>query len=316
MIADQQQMSTGSPLTTPAIMDPSKAPCAALTMVYQDYEFLRRWVDYYGRQFGDLRHLYILSHGGDPEHARIGAGANVINLPRDPSMFRMDRRRWSLISQFASGLLRYFNWVIAGDVDEVVVLDPDVAPDLMTYLMGLTGRDLPQSICPFGIELVHNPAVEPEPLDPALPILSRRRVFRANANYSKPCILRRETHFTVGGHANMHRPRTLDPHLYLIHMRFFDYDTTVARLTQRKEMRATMDGAGESASSGYAWSKDLETFKKLAAGVPVREDAVLSDFRAKMIDGQQVLHDGKVVFWGGGRSKELYRLPERFSTLF
>ncbi|MCX8508976.1 MAG: hypothetical protein ORN49_08890 [Rhodobacteraceae bacterium] len=309
-------MREGFSVTMQTVFDPTKPPCAALTMVYQDYEFLRRWVDYYGRQLGDLRHLYILSHGGDPEHARIGAGANVINLPRDPSMFRLDRRRWSLISQFASGLLRYFNWVIAGDVDEVVIVDPDVAPGLLPYLMGMGGPDMPKSICPFGVELIHNPEVEPEPLDPALPILSRRRVFRANANYSKPSILRRETHFTVGGHANMHKPRYLDPHLYLIHMRFFDYDTTVARLSQRQEMRATMDGEGATASSGYAWSKDLETFKKLASGKPVREDAVLSEFRAKMIDGQTELHDGKVIFWGGGRSKELYRLPERFSNLF
>lgn len=37
--------------------DPTKARCAALTMVYQDHEYLRRWVDYYAAQFG-RRHLY------------------------------------------------------------------------------------------------------------------------------------------------------------------------------------------------------------------------------------------------------------------
>ena len=44
----------------PATLDPTKKPAGAMTMVYQDYYFLQRWVDYYGRQFG-REHLYILS---------------------------------------------------------------------------------------------------------------------------------------------------------------------------------------------------------------------------------------------------------------
>lgn len=298
-----------------AASDPTKAPCAALTMAYQDHEFLRRWVDHYGRQFG-CRHLYVLSHGGDPEHRRIAQGCNVIALPRDPTMFRMDRRRWSLISQFANGLLRYFNWVIAGDVDEVVIVDPDAAPDIETYLRRYDRPDAPRSICPFGIELVHNPALEPEPIMDGEPILARRRNFRANANYSKPCILRRESHFTAGGHANLHKPRFLDPHLYLIHLRFFDERLTTERLAGRRSLREAMDAARDQEGEGVAWSKDLETFRKLSQLVPVREDAELADFRRRMVDEQQALHQDTVIFWGGGRSRELYRLPERFAQVF
>lgn len=50
--------------------------------------------------------------------------------------------------------------------------------------------------------------------------------------------------------------------------------------------------------------------------MPVREDVELPEFRKKMIEGQQHLHDGKVTFFGGGRTKELYRLPERFAAVF
>ena len=201
-----------------SIMDPTKVPCGAITMAYQDYFFLERWVRHYGAQFG-RQHLYILSHGGDAEHARIGAGCNIITLPRDPTMFRLDRRRWAFISQFASGMLRYYNWLFVGDVDEVVVVDPDIAPDLITYMRRYEGRDVPKSLCPFAIELIHNPEVETDPITDDATILSRRRVFRANANYAKPCVMRRDVAFTIGGHANNHLPRVLDPHLYLIHLR-------------------------------------------------------------------------------------------------
>ena len=297
------------------IMDPTKVPCGAITMAYQDYFFLERWVRHYGAQFG-RQHLYILSHGGDPEHARIGEGCNIITLPRDPTMFRLDRRRWAFISQFANGMLRYYNWLFVGDVDEVVIVDPDTAPDLVSYMHRYEGRDVPKSLCPFAIELIHNPEVETDPITDDATILSRRRVFRANANYAKPCVMRRDVAFTIGGHANNHLPRVLDPHLYLIHLRFFDYDITCARLAGRREMRDIMTGEKDPKDVGHAWGKDLENFKALASGVPLREDIALPEFRAKMIDGQQLLHDGKVAFWGGGRTKELYRLPARFAGVF
>jgi hypothetical protein len=300
----------------PARLDPTKQPAGAMTMVYKDYYFLKRWVDYYGRQFG-REHLYVLSHGGDPEHDRICEGANVIRLPRDPTLWRMERRRWGTNSQFSAGMLRYYNWFIVGDVDEVVVVDPDVAPDLVTYLGRYTDpKKTPASLCPFGIELVHNPEAEPQPLEDDQPILSRRRVFRANANYAKPCVLRKETGFTIGGHANSHQPRVLDPHLYLIHLRFFDFEMVTERLAGRKDMRATMTGDRNPEEVGKAWGKDLETFLALSKGVAVREDIELPAFRKKMIEGQQHLHDGKITFFGGGRTRDLYRLPDRFASVF
>ena len=214
-------------------------------------------------------------------------------------------------------MLRYYNWLFVGDVDEVVIVDPDVAPDLTTYLGRYSNpKSAPASLCPFGIELIHNPEAEPEPLADDQPILSRRRVFRANANYAKPCILRKETGFTIGGHANSHQPRVLDPHMYLVHLRFFDFERVTTRLQGRKEMRATMAGDRDLKDVGKAWSKDLENFLALSKGVATREDADLPEFRKKMMEGQQHLHDGKITFFGGGRSKELYRLPERFAQVF
>jgi hypothetical protein len=301
---------------TPATLDPTKRPGGAMTMVYQDHYFLQRWVDYYGRQFG-REHLYILSHGNDPEHDRICDGANVIHLPRDPTLWRMDRRRWNLMSKFSAGMLRYYNWFIVGDVDEVVIVDPAVAPDLPSYLSRYTNaKTTPKSLSPFAVELIHNPEIEPEPLADDATILSRRRVFRANANYCKPCLLRLEAGFTIGGHANSHQPRVLDPHLYLIHLRFFDFDRVTERLKGRKDLRVTMTGDRDPDAVGKAWSKDLETFLKLSKGKPVREDIELPEFRKKMIDDQQHLHDGKITFFGAGRTKSLFRLPDRFATVF
>jgi hypothetical protein len=303
-------------MTTLPTLDPTKQPAGAMTMAYKDYYFLQRWVDYYGRQFG-RQHLYILSHGGDPEHDRICEGANVIRVPRDPSLWRLDRRRWAFMGKFSAGMLRYYNWFLVNDVDEVVIVDPAEAPDLVTYLSRFTrAATTPRSLCPFAIELVHNPKAEPEPLADDAPILSRRQVFRANANYCKPCVLRTEAGFTAGGHANTHQPRVLDPHLYLIHLRFFDHDLVTERLGLRKEMRAAIGEDRSQTTVGRAWNNDLATYLKLSEGTAVREDIALPAFRQKMIDEQEHLHGGKITFFGGRRSKELYRLPERFAQVF
>lgn len=299
------------------VMDPSKAPCGAMTMVYEDYDMLRRWVEYYDKQFG-RKHLYVLSHGGDPKHNQIAEGCNVISIPRDPSGHRFNRRRWDAMNHFHAGLMRYYNWFIVSDVDEMVLLDPEIGDSLISYLEtfedpefgGQKGR-VPKSISPFGIELIHNPKVEREPIDAEKPVLQVRRVFRANANYSKPCILRSPSDFTPGGHANRHQPRYLDPHLYLLHLRFYDFEKSKARLERRRALHEKWHVD----SQQNDWNRDLDGFLDLSNCEAVAEDCMLSDFRAKMVETQKHLHDGKITFWGGGRTKELYRLPERFSSL-
>ncbi len=296
------------------IFDPTKAPLGVMTMVYQDYDLLRNWVNYYEKQVGRA-HLYILSHGNDPEHRRIAEGANVINIPRDPTMFQLDRRRWFMISQFTNGLLRYYNWMISGDVDEIVALDPDQGDRLVDYLKRYETPKAPKSICPFGIEIVHNPDLEKETLQDEGTILGKRRLFRLNSNYAKPCIVRQDVSFTNGGHANNHQPRFLDDHLYLIHLRFYDFELSVDRLKGRAVLRKDIYDKPD-AKKKDDWAKGIETYTRLACQEPKDTTVDFPEFRASMLEKAQDLHDGKVTFFGGGRSKELYRLPDRFTGLF
>lgn len=283
-------------------------------MVYQDYDLLETWVRYYEKQVG-RDHLYVLSHGNDPEHRKIADGANVIGIPRDPTMHRLERKRWFLMTQFTNGFLRYYNWMIATDVDEIVVLDPEQGDSLITYLKGFDTPRAPKSLSPFGIEIVHNPDLEKEPLVAGGPILPRRRLFRLNANYAKPCVVRQDLAFTIGGHANTHQPRYLDDHLYLIHLRFYDYERSCARLISRANLRKDLYDSKEGQAQDV-WAKSIETYRKLALQTPRETTIRFNEFRQKMREDAKDLHDGKVTFFGGGRSKVLYRLPDRFTTLF
>lgn len=304
------------PMPPRPINDPTKAKAAAVTMVKGDYFFLQRWLDYYGAQVG-RKHLYVLSHGNDPEIRRLADGANVIHIPYDESRTKVEARRWSIQSHFVAGLLRYYNWVICGDVDELVVVDPDVATGILPYLEAMPPRKTPAVVCPLGIEIIHNPVLEPEPLADGTPILARRRIFRLNANYSKPCITRTPIMFSPGGHSCSHNDRTVDPHLFLVHLRFVSHDLTLARLDSRKTMKAVeAETIGTDAPRRGTWGKDMESYLALSKLEPAAETVEFSEFRRKMIDGKRSVTPGGHWFFGGGRSREVYRLPARFASLF
>jgi hypothetical protein len=76
-----------------------------------DHFFLQRWVDYYGKHLG-RENLYILSHGGDPEHKRIAKGANVIYLPYDATRYCFNQRRWQMLSLMTTAFTRYYDWML------------------------------------------------------------------------------------------------------------------------------------------------------------------------------------------------------------
>jgi hypothetical protein len=164
--------------------------------------------------------------------------------------------------------------------------------------------------------MVHNPALEPEPITDGRNILDVRRIFRLNANYAKPCITGGRIDIVPGGHFANHPRLHLDPHLYLFHLRFIDYAMTEARLAKRREQRTIQSGAlGQSDRAATGWDTAWATYSALSKETPRAETVDFPEFRQEMVDGWR---QKKVVYWapGGARPKGVYRLPARFSTLF
>lgn len=228
------------------IMDPTKSPCACLTTVYRDYDFLERWVNYYSTQF-DRQHLYIISQGNDPQHREIAHGCNVIGIPRDDSLYRYDRRMGNILSNFCFGLLRYYNWMIVGEVDEIVVLDPEQGDSVESYLhkyeTGAPGMEagVPEALTPFGIELLPQARVETGDLHADEPVIQRHHKFRTDYILSKPCLVRKQVNTFEAATEPSHEAGFTDPHLYLMHLRYCDEALFMARLTARESEQRAAD---------------------------------------------------------------------------
>ena len=94
---------------------------AAVTMVRDDAFFLSAWLRHYGGLLG-RENCYIVNHGRGDVVAELAAGANVIGIPGDPHA-NFDMKRWRLLNNLVQGLRCYYDHVIVGDVDELVVVD-------------------------------------------------------------------------------------------------------------------------------------------------------------------------------------------------
>lgn len=295
-------------------MDSSKRPLGVVGMVFGDYAMLKRWYDYYAAQVG-AENLYLFSHGNDPRHRDIARRAHVIGVPRDAEIVKFDARRWRMMSHFASGYLNYYNWMLVTDIDEMIVVDPEVAPSVTGYL-ARTYPDIstaPTSISPFGLNIVHVPEEEPLPILDDETILSRRRYFYPSRVYSKPTLVRAPVFFGPGGHRNNLGPRTLSDDLYLVHLKFCDMTDIIAR------------AQGQDVSAGGAVDnpEDVDTIRRTKTLVSYQqlrdrftlggEDIRLPEFRAKMMR-QRPKYTNSYI-WGNAKATKLHQLPRRFAGL-
>jgi hypothetical protein len=136
-----------SPTVINAMMPIKMKRICALTTVRNDQIFLRKWIEYYGAVLG--KRACLLSWMATIKRLRrMPMGVNLLRLPhipleRVPAM----RRRARVMSNIARGLYFYFDVAIATDVDEFIVVDPQLGLDLRSYL---SSRELPSSLSALG----------------------------------------------------------------------------------------------------------------------------------------------------------------------
>ena len=96
-----------------------------MTMARNDDFFLRKWVEYYGRELG-LENLYVYLDGKDqPRPAWCPESVNVEICEKIPGkVVQLDRLRLRFLSDQAAILLKKYDMVIGTDADEFLIPDP------------------------------------------------------------------------------------------------------------------------------------------------------------------------------------------------
>jgi hypothetical protein len=287
---------------------PDAARAAAVTMVYNDPTYLRIWADYYSRQLG-ARNLYVVDHGSDDGSTADLGEINVLRLPRSP---QDDPKRADFLSAFCSSLLAYFDCVLHGDVDEILVVDPRVAPDLASYCATVSAPALNA----IGLNVLHRLGHE-LPFHPDRRVLEQRGWAFRSSSMCKPALIRQPVRWAPGFHSADAPARFGD--LYLFHLRWFDLGTALQRLAKTRVMPWRHDDAGaHQRISDAEMVAQFEGFSRLqpdARDLDARCPPV-SDFTSQVEQSQRgrenELFRISLDIW----PDSLWRVPERFRALF
>ncbi|MBV9782259.1 MAG: glycosyltransferase family 2 protein [Acidisphaera sp.] len=195
---------------------------AAVTMVYNEPDYLPIWAAHYAREVG-ARHCYVIDHGSD-DGSTAGLGEiNVVRIPRSP---QDEDRRARFVSHFCGALLEWYDRVIHTDADEIALADPRHHTSLVSYCEVRP----PEVTTALGFDLPYL-AGDP-PYDPSRTVTEQRPWARFHAAMCKPVLIARPVNWPAGFH-RADAPVVFDQ-LYLFHLRWFDRDVGLRRLARTR----------------------------------------------------------------------------------
>jgi hypothetical protein len=282
-------------------------------MVRDDAFFLKAWLRHYGEMFG-RQNCYVINHGYGEEVAELAKGCNIIGIPGDPHK-NFDVKRWSLLNNLFGGLRRYYKHVIVGDVDELVVVDPLAGVNLLQWL---EKADTDRVYTPVGLEVIHRIDIEDQPANDM--ILGPRRHVRVAPHYSKPSIVSTPAKLSRGGHFAQYSKLHTPDELYLMHLKFCDFDAYSGAMDRRNAVSAEVGVSFKQASIGRHWfaterGEDRAVFEGFAE-LPMQEGFDLRAVRRKMHRSFKARGDTGFYEFDRPNYKGQYVLPERFNGIF
>ena len=197
----------------------------ALTMVRNDDFYLRKWVEYYGRELG-RENLYVFFDGTDQNIPDFCEGVNVsLREKVQGQVARADKGRIIFLSQMAAELFERYDLVIGTDADEILVVDPKLGKSLVEFL---SEKKIRTSISGIGVDVGQRVCEEGD-IDANKPFLSQRHYGRLSSRYTKANVIARPVRWGSGFHRVKGHNFHIVKDLYLFHFGYFDLGRIEAR---------------------------------------------------------------------------------------
>jgi len=283
---------------------------AVITMARDEGDLLALWVSHYARHVG-VENLVVLDDNS-ADGSTEGLGCTVHRVPPLRGGPQFEPVRMRLMNGIASGLLAVYDYVVFVDVDEFLVTDPSAYPTLPDLL---EDRGRPETLGVVGLNVVHVPSAEPDPLDLSRPLLEQRSFAKFTPLMCKPSVKRVNAAWTSSSHGLM-APYAVDPELYMLHLKFADR-SRLAEVAALRNAVSRADGRAQGASWGKRADRLLEIFDSVVAHV---DPAATPEFRPSAAD-----LEAAVTFLNGRhrtpqqgqiealRSQPLVRIPARLA---
>ncbi|MDN2580163.1 glycosyltransferase family 2 protein [Aquibium sp. ELW1220] len=222
---------------------------AAITMAFNEPEFLPLWLEHYGRMVGH-DNLYVVSFADRVQRADSSRRHQLIDLP-DVDFDEV--KRAAMMSSLQSMLLQSYDWVVMSDADELIVPDSARYAGLADYLRAKADEPYFNVV---GFNVVQDRRHEPA-LDARKPLLRQRSWVRFDAVYCKPLLSRVPLIWGPGFHA-CDRPRRQTDDLFMFHLRAAD--ETVARTRSARLKRLRMSQSDVKAGHSRHFSLHVDEY--------------------------------------------------------
>ena len=192
---------------------------AALTMVRNDDFFLRKWVEYYGRELGK-ENLYIFFDGTDQTISSFCDGTHAeLHEKIGNQVVTAEKGRLKFLSDKAAELLSSgYDLVIGVDADEFIVVDPKTGKTLREYLDAVK---VDVSLSALGLDFGQKLDEEPDIVEDR-PFLSQRHYAQIGTRYTKPSIVAEPCVWGAGFHRVKGHNFHIGKDLFLMHFGYFD----------------------------------------------------------------------------------------------
>lgn len=203
-------------------------------MVRNDSFFLRKWVSYYGKEFGH-ENLYVIFDGKDQTVPDFCDGINTEVVEKIGNSVRTsDKGRIRYVSSRAAALFEAgYDLVVGGDADEYLVADPSVAPSLAAFLSGI---NIGYCVSGLGLDFGQKLGTEDD-LSLEEPFLSQRNFAQIGTRYTKASVLGRPCEWGSGFHRVEGHNFHIAGNLYLMHFGYSDMKMIEDRLSDADKLR-------------------------------------------------------------------------------
>jgi hypothetical protein len=281
---------------------------AALTFVYNEHVNLPIWRRYYGQQLGE-KNLFIIDRESDDGSTTNLGEANRIVVPRDPFD---DVKKVTCMSSFQSGLLAYYDAVICGDCDEIVVPDPSKYSGLVDYVARMERL---YATC-VGIDVLHIITEEP-PLDTTRPILAQRRFGRFRSVGCKTLLSRVPILWAPGLHSS-NKPPKIDQDLVNFHLKVMDYQTATLRQKINQDTEWSAESLAKNLGAHHRY--DLGRFVRQAfletATAIAQQKVGPFEFEADIAEYMSHIEERGGIYYTPNNMARLVEIPSSFSEVF
>jgi len=188
-------------------------------MVRNDDFFLRKWVEYYGRELGK-ENLYIYYDGEDQNLGDFCVGTNAFVHPKiGAQVVAAEKGRLKFLSERATELFdKGYDLVIGVDADEYIVVDPKLDVSLREYL---SNQNVDVCLSPLGLDFGQKLGEEGD-LSFVKPFLTQRHYAQIGTRYTKPSIIAQPCRWGSGFHRVKGHNFHIAQDLYLLHFGYAD----------------------------------------------------------------------------------------------